>query len=54
VASLDKYGLWWQIVPMVLLELLGDQDREKAGRVMEAMPAMGKIDIKALQQASDR
>src|SRR5687767_5601450 len=47
----DKYGLSWQIIPTVLSELLGDPDREKAGRAMQAMLQMKKIDIKGLQQA---
>jgi predicted 3-demethylubiquinone-9 3-methyltransferase (glyoxalase superfamily) len=47
----DQFGLSWQIIPAVLGELLGDKDPEKAGRVMQAMLQMGKIDIKALQQA---
>ena len=47
----DKYGLSWQIVPTVLGELLRDKDAEKANRVMKAMLQMGKIDIKALEQA---
>jgi predicted 3-demethylubiquinone-9 3-methyltransferase (glyoxalase superfamily) len=33
----DKYGLSWQIVPKHLGQLLGDPDREKAERVMQAM-----------------
>jgi predicted 3-demethylubiquinone-9 3-methyltransferase (glyoxalase superfamily) len=47
----DKYGLSWQIVPPVLGELLSDKDRVKAGRVMQAMLQMTKIDIKALKDA---
>ena len=47
----DKYGLSWQIVPTVLLELMQDKDKEKANRVREAMLQMHKIDIKALKQA---
>ena len=47
----DKYGLWWQIVPSILGELLQDKDAAKAKRVMEAMLQMSKIDIKTLQQA---
>jgi predicted 3-demethylubiquinone-9 3-methyltransferase (glyoxalase superfamily) len=47
----DKFGLSWQIIPNVLGELLGDKDPEKAGRVMQAMLQMGKIDIAALRQA---
>jgi predicted 3-demethylubiquinone-9 3-methyltransferase (glyoxalase superfamily) len=34
--------------------LLGDKDRAKAGRVMQAMLQMAKIDIKGLQQAYDQ
>ena len=47
----DKYGVSWQIIPTVLGELLGDPDPVKAGRVMQAMLQMGKIDIAGLQQA---
>ena len=47
----DKYGLSWQIIPTVLSELLGAPDREKAGRAMQAMLQMKKIDIQGLQQA---
>lgn len=47
----DKYGLSWQIVPDALLELLGDKDPAKAGRVMQAMLGMQKIVIKDLQRA---
>jgi predicted 3-demethylubiquinone-9 3-methyltransferase (glyoxalase superfamily) len=49
----DRYGLSWQIVPRVLSELLGDPDKAKAGRVMQAMMAMGKLDIAALRAAYD-
>jgi predicted 3-demethylubiquinone-9 3-methyltransferase (glyoxalase superfamily) len=47
----DKYGVSWQIVPTVLVEMLHDKDAEKAKRVMNAMLQMDKIDIKALKQA---
>lgn len=47
----DKFGLSWQIIPTRLLELLKDEDSEKANRVMKAMLQMGKIDIKALERA---
>jgi predicted 3-demethylubiquinone-9 3-methyltransferase (glyoxalase superfamily) len=48
----DKFGLSWQIIPRVLFELLGDKDKDKAGRAMQAMLQMKKIDIKALEQAA--
>jgi len=50
----DKYGLSWQIIPTALGRLLGDKDRVKAGRVMQAMMQMVKIDIAALQRAYDQ
>ena len=49
----DKYGLSWQVVPTVLKKLLGSADREKAGRVMNAMRKMTKLEIQALQDAAD-
>ena len=49
----DKYGLSWQIVPPVLGELLNDPDQQKAGRVMQAMLGMGKIEIAGLRAAYD-
>ncbi len=50
----DKYGLSWQIVPTILPRLLQDKDPVKAGRVMEAMLQMNKIDISKLKQAYEQ
>jgi len=53
----DKFGVSWQIVPTVLIEMLQDKDSEKSGRVMQAMLQMQKIDVKTLKEAyagSDR
>ena len=50
----DKYGMTWQIVPTILGKLLQDRNKKKAGRVMEAMLKMVKLDIKTLKQAYDR
>jgi len=50
----DKYGLSWQIVPPVLIELLNDRDPEKSQRVMKAMLQMDKIDIGTLKHAYAR
>ncbi len=47
----DEFGVSWQIVPGVLGELLGDADPAKAGRVMQAMMGMGKLDIAGLERA---
>ena len=49
----DRFGLAWQVVPRVLLEMLEDSDRAKAGRAMAAMLTMKKIDIAALRKAFD-
>ena len=47
----DKFGLSWQIIPSVLMELMGDPDPVKAGRVRDAMLKMRKIDIGKLREA---
>jgi len=47
----DKFGVSWQIIPTILMELIQDKDPEKAGRTIKAMLQMKKIDIKKLQQA---
>lgn len=48
----DRFGLSWQIIPSILPKLLSDPDREKAGRAMNAMLKMKKIDIAALERAA--
>ena len=48
----DKFGVSWQIIPSVLMKLMSDKDAKKAGRVMQAMMKMVKIDIKGLQEAA--
>ena len=47
----DRFGLSWQIIPTALPRLMGDPDPEKAGRVMQAMLQMGKIEIAGLEKA---
>ena len=47
----DKFGVSWQMIPNVLMKLMGDPDPVKAARVMKAMLQMNKIDIQRLQQA---
>ena len=47
-----KFGLSWQIVPTRLPELLGEPDREKSQRVMQAMLKMKKIEIDVLERAA--
>jgi predicted 3-demethylubiquinone-9 3-methyltransferase (glyoxalase superfamily) len=48
----DKFGVSWQIVPDVLMELFRGKDRAKSTRVMQAMLQMTKLDIKRLKQAA--
>lgn len=48
----DRYGLSWQVVPKALGRYMGDPDREKAGRVVQAMLQMRKIDVAALDRAA--
>jgi predicted 3-demethylubiquinone-9 3-methyltransferase (glyoxalase superfamily) len=48
----DRYGLSWQIVPNRLMELLGDPNRETAGRATQAMLKMQKIDVAKLEEAA--
>jgi len=47
----DRYGLSWQIIPTVLMELMGDPDPEKSQRVTQAMLQMTKIDVEELRRA---
>ena len=50
----DKYGVSWQIVPTVLVEMLQDKDARKSQRVMKALRQMKRIDIKGLRQAYEQ
>lgn len=49
----DKYGLSWQVTPVRLMQLMTDPDKAKAGRVMNAMMQMKKIDIAKLEEAAN-
>jgi predicted 3-demethylubiquinone-9 3-methyltransferase (glyoxalase superfamily) len=49
----DRFGLSWQVVPEGLSQVLGDPDPERAGRAMQAMMGMSKLDLSALQAAAD-
>ena len=50
----DKFGLSWQIVPTALPRLLSDPDPEKSQRVMKALMQMKKLNIRALEKASEK
>jgi predicted 3-demethylubiquinone-9 3-methyltransferase (glyoxalase superfamily) len=49
----DRFGLSWQVVPDVLLELIGDPNPLRANAAMQAMLGMTKIDIQGLRAAAD-
>ncbi|WP_416981071.1 VOC family protein [Streptomyces sp. T028] len=49
----DRYGVSWQVVPRLLMELVGSAEQDKAARAMKAMLGMGKLDVAALQKAYD-
>jgi predicted 3-demethylubiquinone-9 3-methyltransferase (glyoxalase superfamily) len=48
----DRFGVSWQVVPTVLIELLSDPDTKKSQRAMNAMFQMKKIDIDKLTRAA--
>lgn len=47
----DRYGVSWQVIPVLLGEMLRDSNRNRARRVAEAMLKMKKIDIAGLKRA---
>lgn len=49
----DRYGVSWQVVPTVLVELLESADPARAARAMQAMMPMQRIEIAALLRAAD-
>lgn len=49
----DRFGVSWQLVPVQFMQMMGDPDRAKAGRAVQAMLTMRKLDVAALQKAFD-
>jgi predicted 3-demethylubiquinone-9 3-methyltransferase (glyoxalase superfamily) len=49
----DRFGLSWQVVPPTIGQLLSSDDPRRAGRVMQELMTMTKIDLKRLQDAYD-
>jgi predicted 3-demethylubiquinone-9 3-methyltransferase (glyoxalase superfamily) len=47
----DKWGISWQITPVVLTEAVTGDDPAAAKRAFEAMMTMGKIDVAAIEKA---
>lgn len=48
----DRWGVFWQVTPTRLMELIKDSDRDRARRAMEAMTKMIKIDIAEVERAA--
>jgi predicted 3-demethylubiquinone-9 3-methyltransferase (glyoxalase superfamily) len=48
----DRFGVSWQIVPVAMMKLILDPDRERARRATAAMMGMKKLDIAALEKAA--
>ena len=49
----DQFGLSWQILPVVFLEMLKEGNGEKYQRMVQALLKMKKLDVEALQKAYD-
>src|SRR5688572_24178266 len=47
----DRFGVSWQINPPILGQLLTDKDPVKAGRAMQAMLGMKRINIAEIKRA---
>ena len=47
----DKWGLSWQITPLVLIQAYTSPDRAVARRAFDAMMTMKKVDIAAIEAA---
>jgi predicted 3-demethylubiquinone-9 3-methyltransferase (glyoxalase superfamily) len=47
----DKFGLSWQVVPVMLGQLMSGNQPEKSNRMMQALMQMEKLDIAKLQAA---
>lgn len=48
----DKFGLWWQVIPRSLGQLMGSKEPGVSQRVMQAMMQMDKIIIADLEKAA--
>ena len=49
----DKFGFSWQVTPVEMPQLLGDPDPVRAGKAMQAMMTMRKLDLNAMKAAMD-
>lgn len=49
----DKFGVTWQIVPEVILEIMEGEDLAKAQRAMAATYKMNKMDIEKIKSEAE-
>ncbi len=47
----DKFGVSWQIVPVLVFEKLSQGDSDRSQRMMKALSRMGKLDVATLENA---
>jgi len=47
----DRYGVSWQVIPRVFIDMVSDADPEKARRATEAMLKMTKFDVAEIERA---
>ncbi|MEZ5101770.1 MAG: VOC family protein [Thermoleophilia bacterium] len=47
----DRYGLWWQIVPAEVLDLIAGPDPAAAERARQAVWGMRKLDLAEVRRA---
>ena len=47
----DHFGVSWQIDPKLLIDMISDPDPVKAGKAMQAMMTMTKIDSEQIRRA---
>ena len=48
----DRWGLWWQVTPKILIDLITSKDQATATKATAAMMKMKRIDIAALKRAA--
>ena len=50
----DKYGLSWQVVPILMNTMMASGNKEKIGRVTQAFLKMKKFDIQTLKDVFEK